>query len=180
MSPASAAAAHIVAAPLRRVLLGELAIEKGKDLARQPHDPQSLQKSQLHRVYAPKFDSLSSDSTALTAYIEKLERDGGLYSASRDPSLLGSTGLTAADKLEAPLRQLAEWGSQPAETFILDVLVRYSDGELQLSQVTRALRSIESFLVRRFLAGIVRPAARPSRSHHVHRPTDCQGAVRPA
>lgn len=35
----------------------------------------------------------------------------------------------------------------------MDVLVRHRDGELQLSQATRALHSIESFLVRRFLAG---------------------------
>lgn len=123
------------------------------DLARQPHEAQSLQKSQLHRVYGPKFDALSGSATELTNYIETLERDGGLYRASGDPSLLESADVPNPAKLERPLWHLAEWGSQPAETFILDALVRYCDGELQLSQVTRALHSIESFLVRRFLAG---------------------------
>jgi hypothetical protein len=138
--------------PLESSLGGDLLSFLFADLARQPHDAQSLQKSQLHRVYAPRFEALAGKPELVT-YIETLERDGRLYRASRDPSLLDDAGIANGARLGAPLEHLTEWGSQPAETSVLDVLVRYVDGNLQLSQVIRALHSIESFLVRRFLAG---------------------------
>ena len=138
--------------PLENSLGRELLSFLFADLARQPHDAQSLQKNQLHRVYAPKFEALSGKPELVT-YIEAVSRHGRLYRASRDPSLLDGAGVANSAKIRAPLERLAEWGSQPAEVSVLDLLVRYADGQLQLSEVIRAFHSLESFLVRRFLAG---------------------------
>jgi hypothetical protein len=121
--------------------------------ARQEHTPNTIRKKELHRVYATEFQTFSGRPKKMGTYLGTLRKNGTVFKALSEPKLLEKCDLPNAAKLEAPVARLAEWGSQPAEIAMLDVLVGYRDGELQLSQATRSLHLIESFLVRRFLGG---------------------------
>jgi hypothetical protein len=121
--------------------------------ARQPHHPNTIRKNQLHRVYADRFAEFAGSRGRMKTYLESVQKNGTMFKAIHEPDRLVQTGLTTHSRVGPDVRRLAEWNSQPAEIAILDILVKLRDGEIQLSQATRALHSVESFLVRRFLAG---------------------------
>lgn len=141
--------------PLERLLVSgdDLLSFLFAEQARQPHLPNAIRKNQLHRVYAKRFAELGGSAKKMGDYLAGLQKNGTIFKALREPQLLAQCGLPNPSKLESPIARLNEWSSRPAETSLLDVLVRHRDGELQLSQATRSLHSVESFLVRRFLTG---------------------------
>ena len=121
--------------------------------AREKHTPNTIRKKEIHHVYATQFQQFSKRPRKMGDYLATLRKNGTMFKALSDAKLLAECDLSKPTKLEPAVARLAAWGSQPAEIAMLDALVRHRDGELQLSQATRSLHSIESFLVRRFLGG---------------------------
>lgn len=98
----------------------------------------AAQQARLDRI--PTEDGIAEE-------VERLARLGDLYRLMLDPTAESDPAVRVR------LERLAEWDSTTPAPLVLHLLLLRDRGEATSEQVSRALLSIESMLVRRFLVG---------------------------
>lgn len=114
---------------------------RGDDRAKQS-EVYHGQKGRLEKV------ALDGGESALRAELQRLRRRGQLLQRVIDP------GYEDHPELAAVLQRLVDWGNMIYRPLALHLMVLRDEGHADTDELIRALGYIESFLVRRMLAGI--------------------------
>jgi hypothetical protein len=115
------------------------------------HKRLTITRKDLYTPYQREFDKRRG--SGLAAFVKDRAHGSKLYSAIQTPEALLPFG-NNADKIIPQLKRLNQWKAEPVAPIILDVLRRWDKQELNHHDVVRCFGYIESFLVRRFLAGV--------------------------
>lgn len=107
-----------------------------------------LVRSDTYRAQQRRFDAFGRNEDAVVEAVEQL--------ASRARHLAVVLGRTPdhAPPVEAGLRRLRAWSSEASRPVALAALERRASGDMDSSGVARALLLVESYVVRRMLAGL--------------------------
>lgn len=107
---------------------------------------QFVREADVYQAWKKRLDPLGPDE--LAERLKDLARNARVYRRFIAPR-------TEPDaKIARGLARLNRWGGQTFYPFLLNMYRRYSAGTMDTDQYTRILGLIESFLVRRFFAGI--------------------------
>ena len=106
-------------------------------------------------VYQSQQSVLSglSDEDAIERWIDELHRKARQFKRILEP------GREPDPSVRKALDRLARWGTQVVYPIALHVLVARDEGRLDAHEAARALRVVESYLVRRMLVGIASTGA---------------------
>ncbi|MGW9477787.1 GmrSD restriction endonuclease domain-containing protein [Saccharomonospora azurea] len=101
-------------------------------------------------VYQAQQNNLNKLTTEedIQAWISELHRKARLFRKVLNPEAEPNNTLRRA------LQRLKDWGAHVVHPIALRVLIAHEDEELSAHEAARALRVVESFLVRRILVGI--------------------------
>lgn len=102
------------------------------------------------RIYAEwqaLLDPLAGDEVAVLAMLKELHARGVNYSAMRSAA-------TGESVIDAKLERLAEWRSAVHQPLTFAVLEHWRTRRVDTDRAAKALSFVESFLVRRMLAGV--------------------------
>ncbi|WP_327039979.1 DUF262 domain-containing protein [Micromonospora ureilytica] len=111
---------------------------RGDDRATQESTYQAQQQRLMH----------VSDEAGIEAWVEELHRRARLYSRILRPELEKDMVLRHA------LDRLRRWGAAVVEPIALLVMLAHEHGRLTVAEAAASLRVVESYLVRRMIAGI--------------------------
>jgi alkylated DNA nucleotide flippase Atl1 len=104
--------------------------------------------SDLYRAQVARLESKGLDEPTIVAEVTKLAR------RSRHLQTILQPGQEPDPALRAQLQRINEWGGQTTYPVTMLLLDRRELGLISPTAVTTALRLVESFLVRRMIAGV--------------------------
>jgi alkylated DNA nucleotide flippase Atl1 len=105
-------------------------------------------KDDVYREHQTRLDTVAGDEEQVESYVRDLARRAGHYKRLIDPSA------EPDEELRGGLRRLGRWGAQTTYPLLMygyDILDR---GQCSIEELRAVVLYVESFLVRRHLAGI--------------------------
>jgi alkylated DNA nucleotide flippase Atl1 len=112
------------------------------------NDNDKVKQTEIYRAQADRLDRLDGDEDRIAAWVVGLSARAALLRLLLDPN-----GEKDED-VRAALRRLNEWGGQASYPVGMMLLERREQGRINSSAVAAGLLTVESFLVRRMLAGV--------------------------
>ncbi|GGU11409.1 GmrSD restriction endonuclease domain-containing protein [Actinomadura citrea] len=102
----------------------------------------------IYRGHQQLLDQAGADEDKIEAYVADLARRARHFAVIRDP------GREADSRISASLEFLNEWQASTTYPVVMRLLELREDGEASNDDLAEALRYIESFVVRRLIAGV--------------------------
>ncbi|CAN5314793.1 DUF262 domain-containing protein [soil metagenome] len=108
----------------------------------------TMKRPDIYRAQQERLRGLQGDEAAVEAEVRELAGRADLFRRIVQPETESDT------QVQAVLTRLDRWGASTTYPLLLHLYILWDDGECSSAEVLDALSHVESFLVRRMIAGV--------------------------